>query len=104
MRYRVCCEAGCPNVVEGHSRCDECRSAFERARGTKAERGYGRAFNRNKRAPEYLNATHCATCGQAFTETNPKTAGHVEALRNGGGSEIKPECAACNYGWRKTGS
>lgn len=103
-RYCVCSEPGCPNVVEGQSRCDECRSAYERARGTKRERGYDAQFDRNRRDPGYLTATQCATCAQPFTDDNPKTAGHVVAVRNGGGSEIKPECRRCNYGWRKTGS
>jgi hypothetical protein len=56
-------------------------------------------------APEYLAATTCATCGERFTEANPKTAGHVQALRRGGrGSGIKPECRRCNYGWQASGS
>lgn len=99
----MCSEVGCPNFTTS-TRCDDCRREHERARGGNAERGYGAEHQRAKRDPAYINATHCATCGQPFTDTNPKTAGHDVALRNGGGTVIHPECRACNYGWRKTGT
>lgn len=68
------------------------------------ERGYGADFERAKRDPEFVAATHCAECGERFTQDNPKTGGHSVAIRNGGvGSKIVPHCRRCNYGWARTG-
>ncbi len=37
---RVCSTHGCPTVVAGGGRCDECAAAAEAKRGTAAQRGY----------------------------------------------------------------
>lgn len=100
---RVCVETGCPTLTKA-TRCPEHRRDKERARGSKAERGYDAEYLRQLRLPDYMNATQCAECGQAFTQDNPKTGGHSVALRNGGrGSKILPHCRRCNYGWERTG-
>lgn len=95
----------CPRgaLTEG-SRCVDCARVKDRARGTRQERGYDAEFEQAKRRPEYVNATHCAECGQPFTADNPKTGGHSIAVRNGGkGSAVLPHCRRCNYGWVRTG-
>lgn len=98
---RVCID--CPKLTT-KTRCPDCERAKDRARGTASERGYDADFERAKRQPEYVNATHCAECGEPFTATNPKTGGHSVPLREGGkGSKILPHCRRCNYGWRRTG-
>ena len=103
MSLRVCSEPGCPEFVT-QGRCDDHRRAKDKARGTRQERGYGADYQAQLKSPEYVNATHCAECGQVFTEDNPKTGGHSVALRNGGqGSKILPHCRRCNYGWENTG-
>lgn len=47
---RVCSRPGCPNLTTS-SRCEDCNADAERARGTRQQRGYGRAhetrFRRN---------------------------------------------------------
>lgn len=99
---RVCAEPGCPEL-QPESRCLAHRRAREQRRGTRQARGYDAGFERAKRLPEYVNATHCAACGQPFTEDNPKTGGHSVAIRNGGkGSRVVPHCRQCNYGWIRT--
>lgn len=104
MTLRACLVPGCPVLVKS-GRCPEHRRQLEQARGSAAARGYDAEFERAKRSPAYVNATRCATCGEPFTHDNPKTAGHVTAIREGGrGSGIKPECRRCNFGWRRTGS
>jgi hypothetical protein len=87
------------------SRCPACAAARERARGTRQQRGLGSDYDR-AREQALTGATHCATCGQAFTLDNPATGGHVKARRHGGTTAdgIKPECRRCNYGWEKSGS
>ena len=104
MAMRVCAEPGCPALTPCR-RCPEHERDRDKARGNKQQRGYGRAFDKAKLTPAYVNATHCTHCGQPFTASNPKTAGHVKALRNAGqpSDVITPQCRRCNYGWRKTG-
>ena len=103
MARRPCAEPGCPTITD-KTYCHEHARAKDKARGRRQERGYDAAYERAKREPEYLAATHCASCGAPFTTDNPKTGGHSVAIRNGGrGSRVLPQCRKCNYGWRKTG-
>lgn len=103
MPIRVCATPNCwrkfPSDTGAYcSQCARVRAAIHAA-------DYGTEYREQLRAPRYLAATHCETCGCRFTPDNPKTGGHSVALRKGGrGSRIKPECARCNYGWVKTGS
>jgi hypothetical protein len=86
-------------------RCGPCARRHELTRGSRQQRGYDAQYERERKARGFVEATHCATCGEAFTAANPKTAGHVVAIRKGGrGGAIKPECRRCNFGWRKTGT
>ena len=104
MSKRVCVEAGCPELIDqGRSRCRAHERELDRERGTPAERGYDREYERAKRQPEYRDATLCATCGEPFTRDNPKTAGHKLDIRTYGPNNagIIPECRTCNYGWRR---
>lgn len=107
MAKRVCCEDGCPTLIEvGTSRCPKCARIKDAARGTSTERGYGAEFEAAKKTRPYVSATRCVTCGEPFTRDNPKTAGHVNAIRTYGPNDagVKPECRKCNMGWRRTGS
>lgn len=102
---RVCSQSGCGVLISKAGYCTTHARVREQARGTRQARGYDAAFDRAKQEPEYVTATHCETCGERFTTDNPKTAGHLTAIRDGGrGSGIKAECRRCNYGWRRTGS
>lgn len=92
---RACVECGTPS--------DQARCPAHR-RGTTTQRGYGWEHQQRQQDPEYLEATHCTTCGQPFTEDNPKTAGHVVAQRHHGTGHIEAQCQDCNYGWRRTGT
>lgn len=105
MAKRACSTPGCPRLIEaGRSRCAECARVKDRQRGSAAERGYDAAFEAAKRRPEYVNATHCTECGDPFTPSNPKTAGHIKAIRKHGPNSagITPQCRRCNFGWRRT--
>lgn len=103
MALRVCIEDGCVSLSP-NTRCAPCARAKDAARGSSTQRGYDYAFEQAKLEPEYVNASRCVECGEAFTAENPKTGGHSVALRNGGkGSQIVPHCRRCNYGWSRTG-
>lgn len=102
MPLRPCLD--CRRPTNGN-RCDQCRRSRDKARGTRQQRGYDADYDEQLRDPAYLAATHCTTCGDPFTDDNPKTGGHSTALRHGGaGSPVKPQCARCNFGWRKSGA
>lgn len=103
MTVRVCLEDGCPKLTRS-TRCHDHERAKDKARGSAASRGYDYDYEQAKLLPEYVNATHCDACDEQFTAENPKTGGHLVALRNGGkGSQIVPHCRRCNYGWSKSG-
>jgi hypothetical protein len=93
-----CLVCGCP--TGGRARCPA------HPRGTTTQRGYDASFEKAKRTTAYRLATHCATCGDPFSPDNPKTAGHVVAVRRGGDARdgVIPQCQDCNYGWRRTGA
>ena len=85
---RVCAEPGCPNLVRSGTRCD-----------THQTPGHGRP---HRRASEHvMSATHCAVCGEPFTEERRPTRGHKVALEAGGRNEpgnYQAECEPCNKG------
>lgn len=63
---RVCTEPGCPLLVDQgvrDGRCDEHRKAKDKARGSRQERGYGRAHELTRAAllPDAYG-THCPHC------------------------------------------
>lgn len=104
MPLRPCLDCG-TLTARPDSRCERDASARERQRGRRQQRGYDRQYEL-EREQTLAGATHCATCGEAFTTDNPATGGHKVAIRDGGTTAdgIKPECRRCNYGWQKTGS
>ena len=85
---RVCAEPGCARLVSGATRCQ----AHEASRR-------GRPY---RRASEHvLQATHCAVCGERFSEERRPTRGHIIALEAGGTnapSNFQAECEPCNLG------
>lgn len=102
MPMRPCLD--CRRPTEG-SRCGRCKGERERGRGSRQERGYDADYEQQLRDPAYVAATHCTSCGEAFTDDNPKTGGHVTALRHGGGDgSVVAQCQRCNYGWSRTGT
>lgn len=92
MTTRKTCTV-CGRPADG-PRCAQHKRPSPRARGYDAE------YERALRSPAYVAATHCLTCGRPFTSDNPKTGGHVKAIRHGGTAAdgIFPQCAGCNYG------
>lgn len=66
MSLRVCSEPGCPELVEQGARggrCDEHRKDRDRARGTRQQRGYDRAYDKRRKADERrLAAGEVLTC------------------------------------------
>ena len=92
----------CKRLHSGTGRCPDCASTADRARGTRQQRGLDADYDR-ARAAALATATHCATCGERFTEHNPATGGHAKDRRDGGTTAdgIVAQCRRCNYGWRR---
>jgi hypothetical protein len=99
-RLRPCLSCG---VLTTQTRCSDCRSTRNRARGSSTQREYDSRY-RTERDRVVSEATHCETCGEPFTEDNPATGGHRRDRRHGGGTDdgIMAQCARCNYGWRRS--
>lgn len=92
---RVCLEPGCP-ALTSTTRCHDHERARDKARGTRAERGYDAAYDRERRrlvAAEKRGARYsCWNCG---TPTPPGQwqLGHDKRDR----TVLRgPECLACN--------
>lgn len=102
-RWSVCSTPDCPELHQGSGKCDDCRRAAEKQRPNRHQRGYDSHYVKVRDAA-VEGATHCETCGQAFTQTNPATGGHRIDVRAGGTTDdgIFPQCRRCNLGWRRT--
>jgi len=94
MALKPCLVCG---TITDQARCPKHR------RPPRQQRGYDAEYEAALRDPEYVAATHCGTCHQPFTKDNPKTGGHRVAIRDGGTTAdgVFPQCADCNYGWRR---
>jgi hypothetical protein len=98
MRYRVCSQAGCPELVTGPMCAAHTRSR-DRVRGTRQERGYDRAheIRRAQLAPIVARGTElCARCGERIS---PWQAWHLDHTDDRAGY-LGPSHASCNMGAR----
>lgn len=78
MAKRVCSTPGCPTLVTS-GRCAPCSSEYERARGTRQERGYDAAYDRAHRAyqrrmdaGEVFLCWRCPELGRAAHLVDPR--------------------------------
>ena len=100
MSLKVCAEPGCPTLTD-RTRCTACTRARDKARGTRQERGYDAAYDREKRAyqrrmdaGEVFVCWRCAELGKPH-EIDPTDwhLGHSNEDR----SVIRgPQCPASN--------
>ena len=93
---RVCPKPGCPTLIPAGSRyCSEHERAYDRARGTKRERGYGPEHRRLRAAivasMQAGETIRCLDCGIALTPTTFDL-GHTDD-RTGYRGAL---CARCN--------
>jgi 5-methylcytosine-specific restriction endonuclease McrA len=89
----VPCPGRCGRKVTS-GRCAPCRAAYERARGTRQERGLGAEYERERRA---LIGEPCALRLPGCTGV-ATTADHViPRARGGRGGPLQPACDHCNY-------
>lgn len=95
--WRPCPKPECPEPTPPSQRyCDEHMAAYEKKRGTKAERGYGKTFQSERKVWERMIATGEVRCWRCLNTIHPGTPfdlGHDDNDR----SIIRgPEHAHCN--------
>jgi 5-methylcytosine-specific restriction enzyme A len=95
---RPCAHPGCTVIVHTGSRCAEHARAYDLARGTSVQRGYGTEWR--KISQTYLAAHPWCKCGQRARHTD-----HIVPRRAGGTDEesnLQGLCHSCHS--RKTAS
>ena len=90
----------CPTTTDpGKSRCHQHERARDKARGTRQQRGYDTAHEREReRWQPYVEAgiVACSKCGRLIQPGTPWDLGHNDQRTTWTG----PEHAACNRGYR----
>lgn len=96
---RICAQPGCGALVE-RGKCDRHRGAYDRQRGTAAQRGYGALWQRESRWFLSCNPL-CVDC-KDNGRTEPATLVHHEPPHEGDMRKFwdvdtwVPLCAACH--------
>lgn len=96
LRWVVCSEPNCPEIHQGTGRCPNCRTAYERERGTAHARGYGPRHQRlrtNLAPAVQAGQVNCWRCGQPIQPGTPWDLGHADDDRT---VYRGPEHAKCN--------
>jgi 5-methylcytosine-specific restriction enzyme A len=70
QRTRVCNVSGCPVLTSGSARCDAHTKSADRARGTAAQRGYGREHQTRFREGVLARDPYCVVRGPRCTLTS----------------------------------
>lgn len=69
---KPCSVPGCPILVSGRPRCTEHQRAWEKARGTKQQRGYDRDHDRLRvQLAPLAYGQLCPSCGQRMLPGQP---------------------------------
>lgn len=97
MAMRVCID--CPKLTT-KTRCPDCERAKDRARGSAAERGYGREHRalRAELAPQAIGKT-CHFCGEPMLAGQALALDHTED-RTGYRGMVHLSCNAADGGRR----
>ncbi|MFC3299625.1 hypothetical protein FJV46_10630 [Arthrobacter agilis] len=93
MTKRVCRMHGCPRIQDAKL-CDEHARSHEKRRGTRQQRGYDAAHDKERRRIEKqgIENHRCARCGAWFERGEPFQLGHTDDRLNWSG----PEHIRCN--------
>jgi hypothetical protein len=106
MAKRVCAEPGCPTLTD-KPRCDTHTKARDKARGTRQQRGYDAAHDREAKAwrAKVANGEQvpCWRCGEPITDPTDCHLGHDDHDRSiTRGPEHGRGCNLRAAGMRKT--
>jgi hypothetical protein len=96
MALRVCAESGCPELTES-ARCPAHTRTKDKARGTRQQRGYGRAHEllRARWVPKVAaGKVNCARCGERISPLEPWHLDHTDDRAG----YLGPSHVRCNVG------
>ena len=97
MALRVCNEPGCPELTD-QPKCETHKAQVERDRGTRQQRGYDLAYDKNRKTQATKVAKGrviCWSCGHRISPLEPWHNGHCENDRT---VIHGPEHPNCNLG------
>jgi hypothetical protein len=80
MASKICPVPGCPEVTKG-GRCAPHKAELERQRGTRQQRGYDLAHDRERKRVARLirrGGQHCARCQLELPKDLPSDAWHLD--------------------------
>lgn len=100
-RWIVCSEPECGELHQGSGRCPDCRSEHEKQRGTRRQRGYDQAFDRERKTTAKVVANAgftCWRCGDTFPPGSPFHLGHCDNDRGIVHGPENPECNLATAG------
>lgn len=95
MAMRVCSQPGCPTLTRS-GKCDRHRREADKARGTRQERGYTAAHQRERAQWKRIldrRPWPCARCGEWIQIGDAWDLGHDDHDRS---KWVGPEHPACN--------
>jgi hypothetical protein len=94
LRLRVCATPGCPELTD-KPRCLEHRRSREKARGTRQQRGYNAAHDRERGRWEpkvRQGVVRCARCGERIDPDERWDLGHTDDRTTWTGPEHADRC------------
>lgn len=108
MSRKICVTFGCGKFQVTNARCAGCAEEYEAARGTRHERGYGTAHEKNRRrllselkmAEARGIVLLCWRCEEPMHSWQKLHADHSTVLASEGGRADVLAHAACNTGKR----
>lgn len=93
--WRICAKRGCPEVTD-QRQCKAHRAEADRARGTKAERGYGKEYQADRRVWVRMVAEGVVNCWRCLKPILPGADFHLGHDDNDRSIVRGPECPHCN--------
>lgn len=93
--WRICAKRGCPAITTTRH-CKAHRSEADKARGTKAERGYGKEFQAERKVWVRMVAEGVVNCWRCLKPIAPSGDFHLGHDDNDRSIIRGPECPSCN--------
>jgi hypothetical protein len=95
--WRPCPKPGCPEPTPPSQRfCDAHMAEYERGRGTKAQRGYGRSYQSERKVWVRMVAEGVVSCWRCHAPIPPGGDFHLGHDDNDRNIIRGPECPPCN--------
>jgi hypothetical protein len=93
--FKICATRGCPRITAARY-CTEHARANDKARGTKAQRGYGRGYQSERKVWVRMVAEGVVSCWRCHAPIPPGGDFHLGHDDNDRSIIRGPECPPCN--------